>query len=150
MLFGLPRNLADVPFPDGTRRWPSEFPDGFDCTGCYLNGVYTYGPDHPELFPGEHDPGLAATRQAVEAITGLPVNYYAMVNLKGFRELVDAVGGVTMHVSGTPSPSAASGATSPAPSSRARGTSTATRRSGTPAAARTTTTTPGWRGRSAS
>jgi LCP family protein required for cell wall assembly len=100
VLFGLPRNLGNVPFPDGTPM-DEQFPDGFDCEGCYLNGVYTYALDHPELFPDEDDPGLAATRQAVEAITGLPVNYYAMVNLKGFTELVDAVGGVTIHVTDT-------------------------------------------------
>ncbi len=97
VLFGLPRNLANVPFPEGTPM-AEKFPDGFDCKGCYLNGVYTYALDHPELFPGEKDPGLAATRQAVEAITGLPVNYYAMVNMEGFKNLVDAVGGVTLHV----------------------------------------------------
>jgi len=97
VLFGLPRNLADVPFPDGSPM-DERFPDGFDCEGCYLNGVYTYALAHPTLFPGENNPGLAATRQAVEAITGLPVNYYAMVNLKGFTRLVDAVGGVTVKV----------------------------------------------------
>jgi LCP family protein required for cell wall assembly len=100
VLFGLPRNLADVPFPDGTPMH-ERFPDGYSCDGCYLNSVYTYGVEHPELFPGEADPGLAATRQAVEGVTGLPVNYYAMVNLKGFTELVDAVGGVTIHVRDT-------------------------------------------------
>jgi polyisoprenyl-teichoic acid--peptidoglycan teichoic acid transferase len=100
VLFGLPRNLADVPFPEGTPMH-EQFPDGFDCDGCYLNSVYTYALEHPELFPGEADPGLAATRQAVEGVTGLPVNYYAMVNLKGFTELVDAVGGVTVHVRDT-------------------------------------------------
>ncbi len=97
VLFGLPRNMANVPFPEGTPM-AEKFPDGFDCEGCYLNGVYTYGLDHPKLFPDEKDPGLAATRQAVEAITGLPVNYYAMVNMKGFKDLVDAVGGVTINV----------------------------------------------------
>ena len=97
VLFGLPRNMANVPFPEGTAM-AEKFPDGFDCEGCYLNGVYTYGLDHPELFPGEKDAGLAATKQAVEGITGLPVNYYAMVNMKGFRDLVDAVGGVTINV----------------------------------------------------
>ena len=100
VLFGLPRNMANVPFPEGTPM-AEKFPDGFDCEGCYLNGVYTYGLDHPALFPGEKDPGLAATRQAVEGITGLPVNYYAMVNMKGFRDLVDAVGGVTIDVQST-------------------------------------------------
>lgn len=101
VLFGLPRNLEDVPFPDGTPL-AEKFPDGFDCPGCYLNGVYTYALDHPSLVVGADEPGadagLLATRQAVEAITGLPVHYYAMVNLHGFRSLVDAVGGVTVNV----------------------------------------------------
>lgn len=100
VLFGLPRNLEAVPFPEGTPMRDA-FPEGFDCAGCYLNGVYTYALDHPELFPGESNPGLAATRQAVEAVTGLDVHYYAMVNLRGFRDLVDAVGGVTLDVKET-------------------------------------------------
>ena len=35
---------------------------------------------------------------AVEGITDLDINYYAMVNLAGFRSLVDAVGGVELTV----------------------------------------------------
>jgi len=97
VLFGLPRNLGNVPFPEGTPM-AEQFPDGFNCEDCYLNGVYTWAADHAELFPGDPDPGLTATRQAVEAITGLPINYYALVNLKGFEELIDAVGGVTIRV----------------------------------------------------
>ena len=27
-----------------------QFPDGFDCDGCYLNGVSTWAGDHTELF----------------------------------------------------------------------------------------------------
>ena len=44
------------------------------------------------------NPGVEATIEAVEGITGLKINYYAMVNLQGFRKLVDAVGGVTLNV----------------------------------------------------
>lgn len=36
--------------------------------------------------------------EAVEGITGLKMNYHVMVNLKGFRKLVDAVGGITLNV----------------------------------------------------
>jgi len=97
VLFGLPRNLENVPFPDGTVM-ADQFPDGFTCEGCYLNGVYTWATDNAELFPGVDDPGILATKQAVEGITGLPINYYAMVSLKGFQDLVDAVGGVTITV----------------------------------------------------
>src|SRR5690606_11762728 len=44
------------------------------------------------------NPGVDATVMAVEGITGLDISYWAMVNLRGFRELVDAVGGVTLNV----------------------------------------------------
>jgi len=97
VLFGLPRNLANVPFPEGSPMH-QRFPDGFDCQGCYFNGVYTYALDHPKLFPNSDNPGLDATTSAVEEITGLPVHYYAMVNMQGFQKLVDAVGGVTLRV----------------------------------------------------
>ena len=35
---------------------------------------------------------------AVAAITGLKVNYYALIDLKGFQRLINAVGGVTINV----------------------------------------------------
>ena len=97
VLFGLPRNLADVPFPAGSPM-AAKFPDGFDCDGCYLNGVYTWAEDHAQLYPGVRHPGVAATTDAVEAVTGLAINYYVLVDLKGFADLVDAAGGVTVHV----------------------------------------------------
>jgi LCP family protein required for cell wall assembly len=75
-----------------------EFPHGFNCDGCYLNGVNTWATDHDDLFPGSKTPGIDATVQAVEQITGLKVNYYALVDLRGFQDLVDAVGGVTVNV----------------------------------------------------
>ncbi|KAA1422444.1 LytR family transcriptional regulator [Mumia zhuanghuii] len=97
VLVGLPRNLADVPFP---KDFPmhEEFPDGFDCDGCYLNSVNTWADDHPDLFGGKGHEGVAATQAAVEEITGLPVSYHVMINMKGFASLVDAVGGVKVRV----------------------------------------------------
>ena len=63
-----------------------------------LNGVNTWALDNKELFGKSEHPGIDATIMAVEGITGLKINYWAMVNLKGFRDLVDAVGGVTLNV----------------------------------------------------
>ncbi len=98
VLFGLPRNLEDVPFPDGTIM-DEQFPDGFDCDACYLNGVNTWATDNAELFSqADGDPGITATTQAVEEITGLTINYYALIDLKGVQGLVEAVGGVTIDV----------------------------------------------------
>lgn len=97
ILFGLPRNMANFPFADGSVM-AEQFPDGFDCEGCYLNGLSTWAGDNPELFTEYDDPGVEATIEGVEGITGLEINYHAIVNLKGFRNLVDAVGGVRMNV----------------------------------------------------
>lgn len=97
VLFGLPRNMAKVPFPEDSPM-RDEFPDGFDCDGCYLNAINTYVTDHPDLYPDEKHPGIDATVEAVEEITGLPINYYALIDLRGFSSLVDAVGGVTIDV----------------------------------------------------
>jgi LCP family protein required for cell wall assembly len=97
VLLSLPRNLENVPFPADSPMGEA-FPNGFDCESCYLNSVYTYARTHRTLFPGVDNPGLEATVQAVETITGLPVHYYAMVNMRGFSKLVDAVGGVTLRV----------------------------------------------------
>jgi polyisoprenyl-teichoic acid--peptidoglycan teichoic acid transferase len=102
VLFSLPRNLEEVPFPDDTPMY-DEYPGGFDCEGCYLNGVYTWATEaerqDPGLFPDDvGDVGAYATKRAVEEVTGLKINYYAMVDLRGFQDLVDAVGGVTLTV----------------------------------------------------
>lgn len=97
VLIGLPRNMANFPFAPGSVM-DEQFPDGFDCDDCYLNGVSTWAGDNTELFPGSEHPGTDATVMAVEGITGLEINYWAMVNLKGFKDLVDAVGGVELNV----------------------------------------------------
>jgi len=99
VLFGLPRNLEDVPFPESSPMH-REFPNGFTCAehACLLNAVYTYAADHPDLYPGVRDPGAQATKEAVEAVTGLKINYYALIELKSFEKLIDAVGGITLDI----------------------------------------------------
>lgn len=97
VLISLPRNMQDFPFPEGSVM-DEQFPDGFDEEGLYLNGLATWALDHAELFKGSKHPGVDATIEGVEGITGLKMNYWAMVNLEGFKDLVDAVGGVELNV----------------------------------------------------
>ncbi|MEZ0579235.1 LCP family protein [Nocardioides sp. MH1] len=97
VLIGLPRNMANFPFEKGSVM-AKQFPHGFDCDGCYLNGVSTWAGDHTDLFPDSDNPGIDATISAIQGITDLKINYWAMVNLAGFKQLVDAVGGVTLNV----------------------------------------------------
>jgi LCP family protein required for cell wall assembly len=97
VLISLPRNMQNFPFPEGSEM-AEQFPDGFDEEGQYLNGLATWALDNPSVFPGSKNPGVDATVQGVEGITGLDINYWAMVNLQGFKDLVDAVGGVELNV----------------------------------------------------
>ena len=98
VLVSLPRNLEHAPFPEGSVM-DKHFPDGFNRDGNYLNSINTWATEHEKIFDDDVDhPGIEATKQAVEETTGLKINYYAMVNLQGFQDLVDAVGGLTLDV----------------------------------------------------
>lgn len=97
VLIGLPRNLQNFRFAKDSVMG-EQFPDGFNCEGCYLNGVSTWAEDNRELFGKSKTPGIDATSEAIEGITGLDIHYWALVDLKGFEDLVDAVGGVELNV----------------------------------------------------
>jgi LCP family protein required for cell wall assembly len=98
VLFSLPRNLEDVPFAPGSAA-AKAMPEGWSCgDDCLLNGIYTWGTEHRSLFPGAADPGAEAMKQAVEGVTGLRVNYYVLIDLKGFSSLIDAMGGIRVTV----------------------------------------------------
>lgn len=96
-IVGLPRNLYNAPFVEGSPML-GDWPDGFNCGDeCLLSYVYTYGLDHPDLYPGlsaNTDPGVEALRDSVEEIVGMPVQFYVGVDMDGFKQLVDAIGGV--------------------------------------------------------
>lgn len=98
VLVSLPRNLQNVPFRE-TSPMHELYPYGYNCgSECLLNAVHTAAEGRSDLYPGAEDPGLEATLDAVEGVTDLTINYYVMINLKGFRDLVDAVGGVEVDV----------------------------------------------------
>jgi len=97
VLIGLPRNMMNFPFPKGSilaKQWPH----GYNCSTCELNSLSTYAADHKALFDQFDQPGVEATIEGIEGITGLDISYYAMINMPGFRDMADAVGGVTINV----------------------------------------------------
>jgi len=99
VLISLPRNLQAVPFPNYSPLH-DRFPHGFRCSdgSCMLNAIYTYASAHRDLYPGVPNPGAQATKEAVEGATDLKINYWVLIDLKGFESLVDSVGGITMDV----------------------------------------------------
>lgn len=101
-MIGIPRNLYNAPFSKDSPLW-DEWPNGFDCgDDCLVSYLYPWAEEHPELYPrAERDgttPGIEAMRDAVEGITGLPVQYTVLIDMQGFAQLIDALGGVTVTV----------------------------------------------------
>jgi LCP family protein required for cell wall assembly len=90
-LFGVPRNLVEIPLPEKAARASNRFREP-------INELYGYARSRPELFPGGRDPGATALKQAVSLLLDVRVDYYGLVNLRGFADLVDALGGVDIRV----------------------------------------------------
>jgi LCP family protein required for cell wall assembly len=104
-LIGIPRDLQDVPFVAGSPML-SLYPNGYGTNGCQvdvclINSIYTeVSLKSPELYPTAKakgsQPGIEAMRDAVEGVTGLTVQYYVLIDMQGFSDLIDALGGITI------------------------------------------------------
>lgn len=94
-MFSVTRNTVQMPIPDTIPAY-----DTFGCH-CYpglANGIYQYGLANPEQFPGGPNTGGNAIKTIVGNLLGLEIHYFALVDLQGFVDVVDAVGGVTITV----------------------------------------------------
>ena len=107
VMFGLPRNLMNAQFPVDSPLH-ALYPDGYtgdgDPAAYLLNAVYGQVPAlHPGILGRSDNEGADALKQAVAGSLGIDVDYYVLVNLLGFQQLVDAMGGVTVNIN-TPVP----------------------------------------------
>mgnify|MGYP001372974224 CR=1 FL=1 len=102
VLLGLPRNLENVPMPPGPAR--DRFPYGFTGDGPgtpgLLNEVYQYAEDHPDVVPGarKNQRGPELLKATISTILHQPVDYYILVDMFGFADIVDAMGGVRIKI----------------------------------------------------
>ena len=98
LMIGIPRNLHGIVFSKGSPmliKWPN----GYDCgKRCMINAVYQYAVGHAGLYNKAKykgkDPGVEALREAVQGTLAIRVDYYMMIDMKGFTTLVDKVGGI--------------------------------------------------------
>jgi LCP family protein required for cell wall assembly len=102
LLISTSRSLTAFPFP-ATSPLHQLYPDGYVCPDqerqpCMLTTIYQLGLDHADLYPGSADPGAEAMVDAIEGITGLTMNYYALIDMDGFEGLIDALGGIDITV----------------------------------------------------
>lgn len=77
-LISIPRDLY-VKIPDTQRR-------------VKINAIYAYGEEQ-----GKNE-GMKEMEKIVSEVTGLPVNYAVTMNFAGFKELINAVGGVEVFL----------------------------------------------------
>jgi len=82
-LISFPRDISDFPLTDG-RTFTGK-----------INGFMTYVRNNPKEFK---DKPLVELVKELSFLVGAPIQYYAAVDLAGFRKLIDAAGGVTVTV----------------------------------------------------
>jgi LCP family protein required for cell wall assembly len=101
-LFSLPRNLENAPFPahsELARLYPNGFNGAGDEGNWLLNAVYRMVPElHPGILGRTDNEGADALKMSISTILGIPVDYYVLINLQGFTQMVDALGGITVNI----------------------------------------------------
>lgn len=102
LMFSLPRNMMNAQFPAGSELHDL-YPDGYsgyEDDGFYmLNAIYKTIPQwHPGVLGKSKNEGADAIKLAVEGSLGVEVDYYVLANLRGFQDVVDAMGGITVNV----------------------------------------------------
>lgn len=95
LMISVPRNLQNAEFREGSPLW-DVYPSGFSCGDeCIINFLYSeVMEDHRDLYPDAEDPGAEAMMDAVSGSVGLDIRGYVMVDMDGFSDLIDAMGGV--------------------------------------------------------
>lgn len=106
-MIGIPRNTMCVPLPQAIAQHYAKSVNGCPAyTWPYmLNWLANEaGWNHPANFPFYQGKGLeytramTATEQAVETLTGLNIDGFAVINLEGLVTLIDDLGGIDINV----------------------------------------------------
>ena len=98
-LVSVPRDMERLLFPPGSLL-ETRYPYGF--TGL-ANAVYPIVSSSSSLRAaydtgGDIHPGIVAIAQAIGYSLDVPIHDYVLVDMQGFLDLVDALGGVTVRV----------------------------------------------------
>ncbi len=101
-MFSLPRNMMNAQFPEQSPLhdiYPTGFTGYGDQGEWMLNAIYRNVPAlYPDVLGASDNEGADALKLAVSGSLGVPVDYYLLVNLRGFRQIVDAMGGVSVNI----------------------------------------------------
>ncbi|MDQ0733992.1 LCP family glycopolymer transferase [Arthrobacter agilis] len=99
--FSIPRNFQNAQFSADSPLW-DVYPDGYNCGDpCIINSLYTdVTQNYTDLYPGAADPGAEAMMDAASGVLGIEVQSYLLVDMNGFEQLVDAMGGIRIDAGG--------------------------------------------------
>ncbi|MFL6051643.1 MAG: LCP family protein [Actinoallomurus sp.] len=101
VLLSLPRQIQKFQLPPRLQsRWPNGYTGDPGDQGL-LNELYIEAQRHPDLLPkyktvAQRGPHLL--EEVIGYLIGIKINYYVLVNLSGFKDIVNAMGGVTVHI----------------------------------------------------
>jgi LCP family protein required for cell wall assembly len=94
-LISLPRDTQGIPLP---KNWAAYNAYG----GIYpykINTLYTIARSESNLFPGnDQQRGYMALMGALSQLYGVEIDYYVAIDLSGFRDVVNTLGGVVVDV----------------------------------------------------
>jgi polyisoprenyl-teichoic acid--peptidoglycan teichoic acid transferase len=82
-MVSVPRDLYGVPLPDGTPF------------NRKLNSLMVYASAHPDAFPLG---GVGTLKATIGKLLGMQIHYFAAINMFGFKQTVDSIGGVDITV----------------------------------------------------
>jgi LCP family protein required for cell wall assembly len=104
-LISLTRNFMRMPFPENSplhKIYPTGFwdPNGKpEQSEFYLDAMYRNIPKlHPGILGPSDNEGADVLKVSVGEALGLRIHYYVQVNLAGFAQLVEALGGITVNI----------------------------------------------------
>jgi LCP family protein required for cell wall assembly len=92
-LFSIPRNTGSIELSEAAAQAL-----GKDVYLNLISSLYFDANQHPELDVAGGDAGAIVLRDAIGKILGIPVDHYAVVNMGGLVDLIDAFDGVTVNV----------------------------------------------------
>lgn len=93
-MFSLPRDTVDVPMPAGPLR--NAFGPVYTRK---INAFFTSIRNRADLVPGtDRTRGYNGLKMVLGELYGLELKYFVEVNFDGFKQVVDAMGGVTINV----------------------------------------------------
>jgi LCP family protein required for cell wall assembly len=97
VMVSVPRDTGGMPLPDTAVYADGRYPGK-------VNEITTVANQEPELWcpdlPSGADCGIRTLERSVGLYLGITIQYYAIIDLVGFTELIDAVGGVQLCLPG--------------------------------------------------